>query len=274
MSQIPEKEMLLPAEARTLLGVSKSTLQRWSKKGVLTPSTTRGGHRRYPKKMILDFIDKKNTTTVTGDPGTQATLAVQPQPVHPQPAQPPIDLETIKRAVNECIGGQCDLLNSLRKDVANLKSETKEIADLKSKIDGLPDSITMKTSDDISGLAKQMLAAMAEMRKEARKKPEPAPREEVKKAEAKSVPDASEKPDALETAIPLDQAIEDPSTRKEVLDILKDAAEKDVKFKQELIGLVAKCQAGDNEACEILGEREMPFSLFTSSNPLKEKLFG
>ena len=43
-------------EAMDYLHVSKSTLHRWDLTGVLVPIKTPGGHRRYTKQMLDDFI--------------------------------------------------------------------------------------------------------------------------------------------------------------------------------------------------------------------------
>lgn len=50
-------------EAAEILGVAKSTLRRWGEEGKLVPERTEGGHRRYNKKDLLAFKEKKESNT-------------------------------------------------------------------------------------------------------------------------------------------------------------------------------------------------------------------
>ena len=221
--------------------------------------------------------------------------------------QPEMDLSLVKRAVEECIGGQCELLNSLRDDVSKLKSQSAEVSELKQRIESLPDLVGKKTSRDIEGLAKQMLIALKEIRdsskqveartvpkkdkgqkpeaksqepdiKKQEPKVEPQPATEAPKGEKGEVPEPKEEPKESKTepevVIPLDAALENPDTKAEVLNIIKARVEKDIEFKKELIDLANRCSLGDKEACETIAKSPSTFSIFTHSNPLKELLNG
>ncbi len=52
-----DKERLLTAkEAVAYLGISLSTLHKVEKNSLLMPFRTPGGHRRYDKKMLDDYL--------------------------------------------------------------------------------------------------------------------------------------------------------------------------------------------------------------------------
>ena len=49
-------KLLTLKQASEYLNVSKETLRRWGKSGVLIPLTTNGGHRRYQQEQLDDYI--------------------------------------------------------------------------------------------------------------------------------------------------------------------------------------------------------------------------
>ena len=52
---------LKPSKAAAYLNVSKITLRRWEKQGILSPDRTPGGHRTYSKQEL----DQAKVTAVT-----------------------------------------------------------------------------------------------------------------------------------------------------------------------------------------------------------------
>lgn len=51
------QRLLLAREAATYLGISLSTLNRVEKQALLVPFRTPGGHRRYARKMLDDYLE-------------------------------------------------------------------------------------------------------------------------------------------------------------------------------------------------------------------------
>lgn len=47
-------------EASEYLHVAQGTLRRWEQEGLLTPTRTTGGHRRYSEYDLLSILSKKN----------------------------------------------------------------------------------------------------------------------------------------------------------------------------------------------------------------------
>lgn len=47
-------------EASEYLHVAQGTLRRWEQEGLLTPTRTTGGHRRYSEEDLLSILSKKN----------------------------------------------------------------------------------------------------------------------------------------------------------------------------------------------------------------------
>jgi len=54
-----KKELLTPAEVAKLFGVSPVTVRKWSQDGLLSAVKTPGGHRRYRRKEIFEYLTKK-----------------------------------------------------------------------------------------------------------------------------------------------------------------------------------------------------------------------
>lgn len=62
----PDKDRLLTAkEAVAYLGISLSTLHKVEKQGLLNPFRTPGGHRRYHKEMLDEYLQasRRNNRT-------------------------------------------------------------------------------------------------------------------------------------------------------------------------------------------------------------------
>lgn len=47
-------------EASEYLHVAQGTLRRWESEGLITPTRTTGGHRRYSEQDLLEILSKKN----------------------------------------------------------------------------------------------------------------------------------------------------------------------------------------------------------------------
>ena len=54
---IDNERLLPPREVQRILGISRSTLLRWERKGLLTPQYTLTGRRRYPLKEVLALVE-------------------------------------------------------------------------------------------------------------------------------------------------------------------------------------------------------------------------
>jgi excisionase family DNA binding protein len=52
-----EQHLLAAKEASVYLGISLSTLRKIEKDGLLIPFRTPGGHRRYDKNMLEDYLE-------------------------------------------------------------------------------------------------------------------------------------------------------------------------------------------------------------------------
>ncbi|PSR28287.1 MAG: hypothetical protein C7B46_19050 [Sulfobacillus benefaciens] len=61
-----EEELVHVQEALRLLGVSRTTLHRWDKSGVLRAYRTAGGHRRYQKTDLLRLRNREQTSEQRG----------------------------------------------------------------------------------------------------------------------------------------------------------------------------------------------------------------
>jgi excisionase family DNA binding protein len=53
-----EKHLFAAREASKYLGISLSTLRKIERAGLLVPFRTPGGHRRYDKKMLDEYLQK------------------------------------------------------------------------------------------------------------------------------------------------------------------------------------------------------------------------
>ena len=53
---ILEKTFYRTSEAAELLGVSQKSLYEWAAKGILVPHKTPGGHRRYSKELLEEYL--------------------------------------------------------------------------------------------------------------------------------------------------------------------------------------------------------------------------
>lgn len=57
MSEKSER-LMTAREAGDYLGISLSTLHKIEKKGLLVPFRTPGGHRRYDRQMLDEYLEK------------------------------------------------------------------------------------------------------------------------------------------------------------------------------------------------------------------------
>ncbi|MHC4811387.1 MAG: excisionase family DNA-binding protein, partial [Planctomycetota bacterium] len=74
------KHLLSPRELAAAIGVSESTLKRWTDDGLINATRTAGGHRRIPLAEAIRFVRATRTRVVNptilqlGDlPGLEAT---------------------------------------------------------------------------------------------------------------------------------------------------------------------------------------------------------
>lgn len=54
---INDDRLMTAREAGAYLGISLSTLHKIEKKGLIVPFRTPGGHRRYDRKMLDDYLE-------------------------------------------------------------------------------------------------------------------------------------------------------------------------------------------------------------------------
>lgn len=59
-----EEGLVSVREALHLLGISRTTLHRWDKSGILRAYRTAGGHRRYQKSDLLKFRNRDQDQNV------------------------------------------------------------------------------------------------------------------------------------------------------------------------------------------------------------------
>jgi excisionase family DNA binding protein len=62
-----ETRLYTAKEAAGYLGVSLATLNRVEKSGFLVPFRTHGGHRRYSKAMLDEYLESYKERWVKGD---------------------------------------------------------------------------------------------------------------------------------------------------------------------------------------------------------------
>jgi len=178
-------------------------------------------------------------------------------------SQPTISMDQIKQAVNECLEGKCDLLNTLKQDLDGIKTQVMDLAKIKENLNNIQQEqpaqaenkgidlsqlseqfkslentikttvseIPNKTTSEFEGLSKAILNALADIRNEINEK-------------------VSKPVEKEEDIVPLEKALEDDGLRKKVLSNLEEYARKDKNFLNELSGLIQRCNLGDKEACE------------------------
>jgi excisionase family DNA binding protein len=56
--QLSRRRLLTAREAAEYLGISLATLNRVEKDGALTPLRTLGGHRRYRREMLDEYLKR------------------------------------------------------------------------------------------------------------------------------------------------------------------------------------------------------------------------
>jgi len=170
-----------------------------------------------------------------------------------------IDQDLIKQAVNECIQGQCELLDKLvsrvesfqdvidkiRNEIADIKNIKPEvdtssieerIAKIESEIEqlkNLPDGVAQKVKEsvnpEIEGIAKETLSALMEIKAD-----------QVKQSKFG------------EEVVPVNEALKNEKYRDAVLKEIERTIMEDKEAFEALRNLIAKCQAGDQNACDIL----------------------
>ena len=183
-----------------------------------------------------------------------------------QPQGNAISMDMIKQAVNECLEGKCELLNTVKQDLDGLKTQVMDFAKVKEtllqnqnkdtavevqekqpkfdlsqlseQLKNLENTIKVtateipnKTTSEFEGLSKAILNALADIRNE------------IKQS-------TQEKPENKEDIVPLNKALEDKELQKKVLSDIENVAKKDKAFFNELSNLIQRCNLGDKEACE------------------------
>jgi excisionase family DNA binding protein len=71
-----KKELLTPSEVAKLFGVSPVTVRKWSQDGLLNAVKTPGGHRRYRKKEIYEYLTKRGFPLPEDDAWTPRVMIV------------------------------------------------------------------------------------------------------------------------------------------------------------------------------------------------------
>jgi len=177
-----------------------------------------------------------------------------------------ISMDMIKQAVNECLEGKCELLNTVKQDLDGLKTQVMDFAkvketllqnqnkgsaveeqakqpqldlsqlaeqlkNLENTVKSTANEIPNKTTSEFEGLSKAILNALADIRNEIK--------ETAKKSARQS-----------DDIVPLDKALQDKSLQKKVLSDIENVAKNDKDFFNELSSLIQRCNLGDQEACE------------------------
>ena len=177
-----------------------------------------------------------------------------------------IDPDLIKQAVNECIQGQCELLDKLvlrvesfQNIIDSIKNEIADIKNIKPEVDtssiegriakieseieqlkSLPDGVAQKVKEsvnpEIEGIAKETINALMEI-----------------KAGASSQQQKEE-------IVPISEALKNEKYRDAVLKEIEKTVQEDPKALESLRDLVMRCQAGDQNACDVLTGNAQPQS--------------
>ena len=54
-----ENKLLTPREAALVLGICTKTLREWAKDGDIKYFTTRGGHKRFVREDLINFLHRQ-----------------------------------------------------------------------------------------------------------------------------------------------------------------------------------------------------------------------
>ncbi|ASF48386.1 helix-turn-helix domain-containing protein [Methylovulum psychrotolerans] len=77
----PNKIYLTPNEVAELLMVSPVTVRSWAQKGVLVAKVTPGGHRRFLKSDVENFVRDSGVAYVEAKPSVSRILIVDNDPL-------------------------------------------------------------------------------------------------------------------------------------------------------------------------------------------------
>ena len=66
---VEDKGLLTAKEAVEYLGISLSTLHKIEKKGLIVPYRTPGGHRRYDRSMLNEYLEASRSGRGNGKEG-------------------------------------------------------------------------------------------------------------------------------------------------------------------------------------------------------------
>ncbi len=187
--------------------------------------------------------------------------------------------DIVKQAVNECMQGQCDLLNNLISKVdsfndviSHIKNEISELKSLKERIgdvnvgnnDDLSEKILnlekkieslQKISDDVANkvkdtvnpeienIAKETINALLDIKKL---------ESQSKEEKAENDKNAEKIGDDNSIIVSVKEAIKDSRYRNQLLKEIEEAIQEDPESFNAIVDLVNRCKAGDQEACNIL----------------------
>src|SRR5437764_5514651 len=79
MAQRDDSEWLTLGQAARFLGVAQSTIRKWSDQGRVPAFYTPGGHRRYRKGDLDQFLERSGPTGTTTE-GSSVVLIVDDDP--------------------------------------------------------------------------------------------------------------------------------------------------------------------------------------------------
>jgi len=257
---------------------------------------TRAGFANTPKKIVeyfnslkarlekRDSKGKNNSENNTGEVIRMTEGKKEEKLV--------INEDTIKKAVQECLNGQCDLLNNIMNKIDSVKEEfSKTVSSMKQDIESVKEAVSkiekpekvdispvseklkeleerMKKFDEIAeklpdrmkeeldGITQETLKALAGIKEETEKVLMREVEKRLEKQEEKEEQKTEEKQPEKEEKIKLEDALRDREKRQVALKIIETAARQDKEILDNLRDLVLRCQQGDQQACQVVQEAE------------------
>ena len=99
-------EYLTSKQAAERLGISISTLYRMTDSGILTPSRTPGGQRRYSSEILEKYIEDSKNIVAPQNPHQQKQLQLQLQLQDPEPMEQESEVVSVdpRNKLNDLVG--------------------------------------------------------------------------------------------------------------------------------------------------------------------------